>query len=49
MNLSIAVEIFKPFEYFPKYSSYSGFIEYSMLAISGPSLMFDNIQQGSAF
>lgn len=49
VNLSIAVEIFKPFEYFSKYRGYGSFVEYSMLAIGSPSLMFDNIQQGSTF
>lgn len=44
VNLSIAVEIFKSFEYFSKYRGYSGFVEYSMLAVGGSGLMLDNIQ-----
>lgn len=47
MNLSVAVKIFKSFEYFPEYSSYSGLIKHSMFAISSSSFMLDDIQQGS--
>lgn len=44
MNLSIAMKIFESFEYFSKYCSYGGLIEYSMFTIGGPGFMFDNIQ-----
>lgn len=47
MNLSVAVEIFKPLEYFSKYRGYGGFIEYSMFAIGSSGFMLDDIQQGS--
>lgn len=48
MNLSVTVEIFKPFEHFPKHRGYGRFVEHSVLAIGGPGFMLDNIQQGSA-
>lgn len=47
VNLSVAVEIFKPLEYFSKYCGYGGLVEYSVLAIGSSGFVLDDIQQGS--
>lgn len=48
MNLSVAVKIFQPFEYFTKHRGYSSLVEHSMFAIGSSGLMLDYIQQRTA-